>query len=317
MARHTEMEYRKYVTVLREDDRRYAVAKTKRPKGKVSIEVRGDKGLLKCSVKNLSLNSGNHYHLWLVKEDQQKQDPVHVGYLTVDKSGNAEAEWGFGVSSIKESGIDLDLYGLVEVRAGGHDESLSGCRVLVGELELSEVYFSEEPAMEKVAPFGPGHSSHQWWKFYPGSANSSEPQPNSNFTGQKLDSALGVEPTSVHVLGERPKNMEANSNGCSDESDIIQTGPVFQGHHIIGLEYNEKGDVKYLIHGIPGRFCLRDQPYGGETGYVYWQPLPGQRYQAGDYGYWLIYLLPRTGEAAFPKKEIKPPDCDNCDRKEE
>lgn len=291
MDRRTEPEYRRYVAVLREDKRNYAITPTRRPRGKATIELRGARGLLNCSVKNLTppkTGISQSYVVWLVTEEAGRSFPVQAGTIEISKEGLGESSWNFDVDSVKKAGLDIEGFITLEVRVNTMNRKVPGDRVLVGQLELEEVNLPEEPKMEKVSPFGGAMPSHQWWKFYPG------------------------------YLHERMSNspVPLMSRECLGKPGEHQTGPVFQGHQLVGLQNDENGAVKLLVHGIPGRFCLRDQPYGGTTGYAYWHPLPGQQYKAGQYGYWLVYLNPITGEVVFPKKATVPPDCDRCDIKD-
>ncbi len=289
MDRYAESEYRRYTVVLREDKRNYAITPTKRPKGKATIEINGTKGVLRCSVKNLSpLKNGEmllEYGLWLVREDTDSLLPVYTGSIPISKDGAGEVNWPFEAGDVRGTGLEIDLFTAVEVRVHTAHKDKPGDRVLTGQLELEEVNLPEDPKMEKVSPFGTGLPYYQWWKCYPGY---------------------------FHDWMYYP--IQPLSQVCSEVVNNFQTGPVFQGHQLVGLQYDQKGAVKYLVHGIPGRFCLRDQPYGGATGYIYWHPLPGQQYQAGDYGYWLIHINPITGEVVFPQRATKPPDCDQCNR---
>jgi len=302
MGRHTETESRRYIAVLREDKRNYAITATRRPRGKAVIEISGNNGLLKCKVKNLvpprKLGGNTIYGVWLLSEDSGVPASVQAGTIKISEEGLGESSWAFDVNSLRSAGLDVDSSILLEVRASTTNKRTPVDRVLMGQLELEEVNLPEEPKMEKVTPFGVGMPYSQWWKFYPGFLNDWMYNPSN--------------PGSTPA--QRPTSQAKDLKSCLEEVSAFQTGPVFQGHQLVGLQYDEKGAVKYLVHGIPGRFCLRDQPYGGATGYLYWHPLPGQQYRAGEYGYWLIQVDPKTGEVVFPQKATSPPDCDHCDK---
>ncbi len=281
MNRLTDSEYHRYTAVLREVNRKYAKSPAKRPGGRATIEITGESVILNCSVRNLrplnssDLNQG--YGIWIRAVEKGQSVPVYAGIIEVNDKGVGESTITFEPERFEGSGLNLGSGGILEVSVHTTlSDDLPGDRVLGGELELEEANLPEEPKMEKVSPFGTGLPYHQWWKFYPG-----------YFQNMMLFS-------------------QGNQNSGSD-------GPAFRGHQLIGLQYAQ-GAVKYLVHGIPGRFCLRDQPYGGSTGYVYWHPLPGQQYKPGDYGYWLIYIDPATGEVVFPDKALKPPDCSDCEK---
>lgn len=281
MNRLADREYHRYTAVLREDNRSYAKTPARRPGGKATIEITGKSGMLKCSVRNLrplnTPNADKGYGVWISAEEKGDGLPVYAGSIEINTRGVGDSTISFDPERLRDSGFNLGSGGILEVcvHTAPRDD-LPGDRVLVGELELEEADLPEEPKMEKVSPFGTGLPYHQWWKFYPG-----------NFQDMMFFS----------------QNIQ-NSGSY---------GPVFRGHQLIGLQYAQ-GAVKYLVHGIPGRFCLRDQPFGGATGYVYWHPLPGQQFKPGDYGYWLIYIDPTTGEVVFPEKAVQPPDCSNCEK---
>lgn len=288
MSRYTETEYRRYTAVLREDQKNYAITPMKRPRGKATIEVSDGKGVLKCLVKNLRFSHDGVspvYGVWLLSQDAGQILPAMAGIIDIGEGGGGEGEWSLITQNVCNTGLDIDSFNILEVRTILPTKERPGDRVLVGHLELEEANFSEESKMEKVAPFGNGLPFYQWWKFYQGFFNEWKPHP-----------------------------MQPVSQACSGDIGELQTGPVFQGHQLVGLQYDQKGAIMFLVHGIPGRFCLRDQPYGGLTGYIFWHPLPGQQYKAGDYGYWLIHIDPKSGEVVFPRKATKPPNCDECTR---
>lgn len=286
MAGYSEAEYRRYSAALKEYSRKYAISPIKRPRGQVIIEVVGETCQLQCSVKNLRplFEDGyaKNYTLWLVDEDDNERFPVYAGEIILNESGVGEGKWKLEANNVNNSGLTIEDFSALEILAGYQSDGSPGETVLIGQLGLEEANLSEKPEMKKVSPFGSEMPEAQWWKFYPGQTQGVM-QPSPNF----------------------PVNNRGNG---------VWPAPVFQGHQLVGLQYDQNGAVEYLVHGIPGRFCLRDQPYGGASGYTFWHPLPGQQYKAGDYGYWLIHINPVTGEVVFPKEPTNPPDCDNCTR---
>ena len=72
------------------------------------------------------------------------------------------------------------------------------------------------------------------------------------------------------------------------------------GHFIVGT--GEKGD----FIGIPGRFLIEEQPAGGATGFILWQPLAGgeelyedlekidEETAKGVFGYWIAAIDSKT-----------------------
>ncbi len=284
---HSPFGYRRFVAVLYEKDVSYSLSPTRRSRGYIRIEVEGNKGRLITRVKNLRPIGGknhsgtrNRYQVWLVGERNGKIVPVYVGAVEVNRRGSGELRWDLDPHDVGGSGLSIGDFTGVEVFIQDDVTCIYGIgyTVLAGFIELIEAQTPEYPNLERINPFGdmPGHT---WWKFY------------------------------------LPLNASAKLPCMKDSSHTypgIAAGPVFQGHQLIGMQYNEKGAVKYLVHGVPGTFCQENQPFHGKTGYIHWQPLPGQSYTAGNYGYWLIHIDAITGEVVFPVKETPPPSCAVC-----
>lgn len=287
MSCQNQFEYRRFAAVLYEKDGHYSFSPTRRPRGYARVEIKGSKGRLVTQVRNLRPLGGNNsagtrtcYRLRLIGERDGKAVPVNVGAFDVSSRGSGEIRWELNPFDVGGSGLGIDDVTGVEVIV--HDEDaryqLYRYPVLCGFIELTEALTPEYPNLEKIKPFGemPGHA---WWKSYlPLDANG-------RLSCPKLvsDAALGY-----------------------------VTRPVFQGHQLIGLQYDNEGGVKYLVHGVPGMYCPEDQPFQGKTGYVFWQPLPGQSFQAGSYGYWLIHIDVATGEVVLPDNPTPPPSCAAC-----
>mgnify|MGYP000967028018 CR=1 FL=1 len=71
------------------------------------------------------------------------------------------------------------------------------------------------------------------------------------------------------------------------------------GHYLFGT-YTRRGEVKYYIYGVPGRFELEEQPFRGITGFNTW-------YESTEgLGYWIIYIEPITGKIIHPINPMIP-----------
>ena len=72
-------------------------------------------------------------------------------------------------------------------------------------------------------------------------------------------------------------------------------------HFIFGI------DNRHYFIGVPGRFLEKEQPDGGKSGFVLWQPIIGaEGYRADEegaslknrqvaYGYWIAAINRQTG----------------------
>ncbi|MDI9494237.1 MAG: hypothetical protein QM289_07145 [Bacillota bacterium] len=75
-------------------------------------------------------------------------------------------------------------------------------------------------------------------------------------------------------------------------------------HFLFGAKPDSAGVACMYFFAVPGRFVQEEQPDGGRSGFVYWQPvvgavLPG--IQAGgqnksEYGYWIVAVDASTGD---------------------
>lgn len=80
---------------------------------------------------------------------------------------------------------------------------------------------------------------------------------------------------------------------------MINYYPYFKKHkhYCIGYKCNDKGKMKYIVYGIPGKKDKGDQPYGGKTGFVTWM----EDETLGDgMGYWLMFYDFRNSVIVIP-----------------
>lgn len=296
-----ESRFSQYISVLKGKREGAAVSRRRKPQGYVQIDVSGNRGRLTVQLKNLkSLEQVGEdfpqlYELWLHSIGRGRRKPVKIGTLQVDSQGDGEGCWEFNAENVKGTGLKIDAFSQVLlVRAGNTAKNRQ--IIMTGDLELHIAESFDGLNIEKVEPFGTAMPNHHWWKFYP-----------SHFFNEGE--------------AEEAYKPKADNPGKKTEKPFyppgLETGPVFRGHQLIGLHYDADGTVDYLVHGIPGRFCAEDQPDGGSSGYVYWQPLPGQKYEKGHYGYWLVHIDPESGEVVFPKKQTIPPDKQETGKNEE
>ncbi len=296
MEHLSESRFKRYICMLKEERGGFAVSQTRRARGLVQIDIHGRHGILVLQVKNLRpLIDANYkadneslYEVWLSNASRRKGRPLNIGVLKVDRRGEGETRWEFIADNLQGTGLDIDCFNKVVVTAEGSGSRKGKQVVLAGEFELHIADSFEGLNIEKVSPFGDKMPNHQWWKFYP-----------NQYLSRMMENQFADNP------------VTDNDNAAAEVSSYppgYESGPVFRGHQLIGLHYDEKGAVNYLVHGIPGRFCAEDQPDGGESGYVCWQPLPGQDFQFGHYGYWLVHINPESGEVVFPREQTPPPD---------
>lgn len=73
------------------------------------------------------------------------------------------------------------------------------------------------------------------------------------------------------------------------------------GHYIFGI-YKQNEDIVKFIYGVPGEFSKEEQPYKGITGFKNWSY--SNKQDKADYGYWLAFVNPKTGETTEPPEIV-------------
>lgn len=69
------------------------------------------------------------------------------------------------------------------------------------------------------------------------------------------------------------------------------------GSFMMGYKCGKKGDLKYVVYGIPGTKKKEDQPYAGKTGFVTWMDS-----EEGDLGHWLMFYDYKKSTVVIPTK---------------
>ena len=67
------------------------------------------------------------------------------------------------------------------------------------------------------------------------------------------------------------------------------------GHFILGYKCDEKGNLKHIVYGVPGKKSIDEQPYGGKTGFVTWM-----KSDDNGIGYWLMFYDYKTSTIVVP-----------------
>ncbi len=142
----------------------------------------------------------------------------------------------------------------------------SGEILLIGYLSQSTTH-----PMERFEPFSSPLPLHKWWKIEEKSGTNST-QENCQFC-----------PYWQRYCWP-PNNQD-------DKFDLPK---------IIGILSDNDGNLKYLVHGVPGRLSKNNQPDFGRSGYLYWHPYYGMKEKPGAMGYWICYIDPATNKVVTP-----------------
>lgn len=273
----TDQHYDLFAAQLKNTGNSFGLYGSNKASGYTKIARVGKNAMLLNHVNFLApysaVPSGSYlyYKTWLVAPGNGKNDDVWVetGVLSVNEKGCGENYWEFDPTNVAQTGSGLDtfLWSAVTVHTSGEELENRREVILKGTLEHYRGR-SKYLGLNKFEPLNPPLPDHQWWELPQG-----EP---------------GVPPRHWFAW---PENAIRKS-----------TSHLHREHkQIVGVKLDQ-GKVEYLVHGVLGRLNRSDQPYGGKTGYVYWHPASGQ---SGTVGFWLIYIDPTTGEAAFPMQPTK------------
>lgn len=69
------------------------------------------------------------------------------------------------------------------------------------------------------------------------------------------------------------------------------------GFFMIGYKCTNKGELEYIIYGVPGKKDIEEQPYGGKTGFVTWM-----KEENSDMGCWLMFYDYKKSIVVVPAK---------------
>ncbi|HZJ76726.1 MAG TPA: hypothetical protein VFC70_03350, partial [Oscillospiraceae bacterium] len=81
-----------------------------------------------------------------------------------------------------------------------------------------------------------------------------------------------------------------------DISKVAQIVYIHQ-HHIFGICYDENDKAKNYAYGILGRNVSLEQPFEENEDLAYWHPCDNVPINIESYGYWILTIDPKTGDA--------------------
>ncbi len=113
----------------------------------------------------------------------------------------------------------------------------------------------------------------------------------------QIEEDLGFLPYFDYILSRDSNNLMIENSVTS--SQLIKK----YGHYIFGL-FENKGEVRLYVYGIPGDFKLDEYPQAGTTGFNNWFEAKFKEKEAP--GYWLLYLDARSGRILYPINPMIP-----------
>ncbi len=327
------MSYKKYskrLIHLEEQNREFA-AKEAPIKGYLRIETGNNKGAVRCYVENLKFfQKGTYlYKLVLFGEKNGAIISAILGTLNCNAQGKGESYFRFLPNDVDGNGNEYnDFETAIIVAASAVDKQESLHPVMKGELVIGS-NSGEERKQEKKE-----NKLNEVWEekkqsdhkgIFPEENKDLETEDNKEFPGinqqksynhfynkfilhacnhicQTAEKYQDIEPFIKDQTEAAWKKMPISIN-----LPLIAPGAhYFSGrykHYIFGAKERRNQEGIDYYFGIPGRNIPEEQPDGGESGFVFWQPIKGSEENKGNhskenlqiYGYWILKVDGITG----------------------
>ncbi len=319
------MNYKKYsrrLIHLEEQNRDFAAKETP-IKGYLRIETGNNKGAVRCYVENLKFfQKGTYlYKLVLFGEKNGTIISAILGTLNCSVQGKGESYFRFLPNDVDGNGNEYaDFETAIIVAASAVDKQESLHPVLKGEMVIGN------SGEEKQHVKKENKLNEVWEEKKSGQHKESSPKEMSQERHQEREQTSYNHFYNKFILhacnhicqtAEKYQDIEPFSSDSTKASwkkmpitihlPLIAPGAhYFSGrykHYIFGArERNNQSALDYFF-GIPGRNIPEEQPDGGESGFVFWQPIKGVEERKGSnskenqqaYGYWIVKIDGITG----------------------
>lgn len=334
------MEYIKYskeLVLLHEENRDFAARLEQSIYGNMRIETGNNKGAIRVSVQNLRFFDRGRYVYKLILFGEKKERTIHavLGTLILNKFGVGENYFRFDPKNIEGKGASISDYSVAIVAAVSMKNDKEPLHpVLKGKLEFAR----EEPSKKQVITAAgmknetesEDDAAEVEEEFdekakdpYDDSVEKRAPSPvtppirkpvrkYNNYYNEYLMEVCQrtakasefyeyITPFSEDQTRARWKRI-ANVQNLPIVSPGALWGASKYRHYIFG-----EGSDKYFF-GIPGRFLNEEQPEGGRSGFVLWQPIMGAESldatkedcslenRMTAYGYWIAAIDKSSGD---------------------
>ncbi|MDD2216671.1 MAG: hypothetical protein PHE41_08940 [Eubacteriales bacterium] len=115
------------------------------------------------------------------------------------------------------------------------------------------------------------------------------------YTCKTADYYEEVKPFERDLTGARWKRV-LNVGGLPFVSPGAHYFAAMYKHYLFGAKPGPAGLAEEFYFAIPGRFTQEEQPDGGRSGFVYWQPVASTQQDQSSYGYWIVAINAKTGD---------------------
>lgn len=280
-------DHRKSFVMMTEQNRAFAMDRHRKCKGYLKIETGNGKGTMRVGVENFCCFEKRQYAYKVILFGRKKGKLIFkvLGEVPINKKGKGEIYLRFHPEDVDGKGSRFSEFSMAVVVAASQVDPREVLHpVLRGTLE------------HKDPPFQGGERVVERYNLY--------------YCRHLLEGCRNIE-NKLEIYDKIVPFKEDQTKAEWRRIVNISKFPLLSKdgqyaisryrHFIFGT-----GEVYYFI-GVPGRYLEREQPEGGESGFVLWQPILGaERYEADQegaslesrqiaYGYWIAAIDKKTG----------------------
>jgi hypothetical protein len=300
--------YAAHFVMLEGQSNVFALRTTMPVKGHIKIETGNGKGAMRVVAQNMRYYEKGPYIYKLILFGKKKERTIYkiMETININKNGSGETYIRFNPFDIDGKGNKLSAYNAaIIVAASIKNEKESLHPVLKGEIitgdtdaEITMEEMEEESFMQEM-DFAEEDKLHM------SEGNGIEEAPRlrrifNNFYNRFLMESCDRCLRKARYYDDiKPFKMDKTR---AEWKKIIHVGNiplVSPGAHYFATKYRHYifgiAEKRCYI-GIPGRLMKEEQPDGGESGFVYWQPIVGASHSDDAYGYWIAAINLTTGD---------------------
>ncbi|NLY71363.1 MAG: hypothetical protein GX076_06770 [Clostridiales bacterium] len=302
--------YRRSFVMLEEQSRDYS-ARDAPIKGYLKVETGNNKGAMRCVVQNLRYYSRGDYIYKLIFFGKSRGKTIHyvMGNLIVNRYGNGETYFRFNPLDMDGKGNAYHDFSVAIVAATSNINDKEPLHpVLKGVIrQESPSDREEEPLDDEIEKCEVEREDKA--EEAPEEEKKGEAEETKEENGRtKYNSfyndylvrycihTCNVANDYDEVAPFEKDQTNAKWIRIQDVSSLPLVSPgahFFAGiykHYLFGAKPDPEGKAEEFYIAIPGRFAQEEQPDGGKSGFVYWQPMKGAPKDRESYGYWIVAI---------------------------
>lgn len=316
------MNYKRYhrsVTVFVGQNRDFSIP-GREAGGNLKIETGNERGAMRCNLTNLQPYAKGDYLYKLILFGVRNERTIHavIGTVPVNRSGTGDAYFRFDPINVNGKGDEYEYFTTAIVAAVSQKSDQEPLHpVLKGDLENKPGELTPQPeasAQRKA-------SKQETPKYKPAEQKAPKPVVSKVFNHfyneyllhfcaqicRTADCYEEVWPFVKDRTGARWKKIR-NAGTLPLVSPGAHYFAGLYRHYLFGARPDGWGRASCYFFGIPGQNDKTEQPDGGRSGFLYWQPAEadpagGQQAAAGQgreenphFGYWIVEIDVQTGD---------------------